>query len=63
MSYCGTLTTPPSVLRNVEWSNVEDASGPILRRAVSGAILRDDRIEIAFDADKGDYVLGISSSF
>jgi hypothetical protein len=53
-----TATVTASALRNVEWSSVADASGPILRRAALGAILSDDRVEIAFDVERGTYELG-----
>lgn len=70
MSNCGTATQAPTrtrrtadaVLRTTEWSNAADASGPILRRAAAGALLRDDRIQVAYDHHRGEYVLGISSS-
>ena len=55
-------TSPASVLRNVEWSNSTDASGPILRRAAHGAILHDARVEIGFDLVRGEYVLGLTTA-
>ncbi len=58
---CTTATA--SVLRNVEWSNSTDASGPILRRAAHGAILHDARVQIGFDRERGEYVLGLTSTY
>jgi hypothetical protein len=55
-------TSTASVLRNVEWSTVADASGPILRRAAHGAIMHESRIEISFDRARGEYVLGLTSA-
>lgn len=55
-------TSTASVLRNVEWSNSTDASGPILRRAAHGAILHDARVQIGFDLVRGEYVLGLTTA-
>lgn len=60
MTNCDTTTTP-TVLANTEWSTVADASGPILRRAATGALLQESRVELAFDAERGEYVLGIAA--
>lgn len=50
-------TTTESVLRNVEWTNVADASGPILRRAALGAVVQEARLELGYDWDRGEYEL------
>ena len=50
------------MLRNVEWSNSTDASGPILRRAAHGAVLHDTRVQIGFDRERGEYVLGLTTT-
>lgn len=55
-----TASPAATALRNVEWSTVEDASGPILRRATLGAVLTDDRVQIAFDVERGTYELCVS---
>lgn len=60
MKNCGT-TSEPNVLRNVEWTSVADASGPILRKAAHGALLQDSRLELCFDRTRGEYQLGIAA--
>jgi hypothetical protein len=54
-------TSTASVLRNVEWSSTTDVAGPILRRAAHGAVLHDTRVQIGFDHDRGEYVLGLTT--
>jgi hypothetical protein len=55
-------TSTASVLRNVAWSTVADASGPILRRAAHGAVLHDARVQLGFDRERGEYVLGLTAA-
>lgn len=59
MSSTCTTRRNDSVFRNVEWSATSDVAGPILRRAALGAVLADNRIQIEFDPERGEYVLGI----
>lgn len=51
-------TTTAAALRNVEWSTVVDASGPILRRATMGAVVQEHRLELSYDWERGEYELG-----
>lgn len=60
MSNSCTTTPTASVLHNVEWSTVTDAAGPILRRAAHGAILHDNRVQIRYDRERDEYVLGLT---
>ncbi len=50
-----------SVLRNVEWTSVADASAPILRKAAAAAVLHDSRLELRYDVTTGAYDLGIAA--
>lgn len=61
MSNTGTTLSTPA-LRNVEWTTVADASGPILRRAAMGAVMSDRRVQIAFNVDRGTYELALTGS-
>jgi hypothetical protein len=62
MSNTGTITLNTPALRNVGWTTVADASGPILRRAAQGAVMSDRRVQIAFNVDLGTYELALTSS-
>lgn len=59
---CNSASVSAAELRDAEWSTTADASGPILRRAAVGAIVTSARIEISFDPERGEYVLGLTES-
>ncbi len=57
---CTIDTVSASELREGDWSTTADAAGPILRRAINGAVLSSPRVQISFDAERGEYVLGLT---
>ena len=57
---CTIATVSAAELRDADWSTTNDAAGPILRRAIAGAVLSSPRVQISFDVDRGEYVLGLT---
>lgn len=53
--------TQDSVLRLTEWITIADTPAPILRKAATGALLQDSRLELHFDDASGDYLLGVAA--
>lgn len=60
MNATAATTDTATGISEADWSTTADAAGPILRRAVSGAILSSSRIQISFDRERGEYVLGLT---
>ncbi len=57
---CTNATVSAAELRDAEWSTTADAAGPILRRAAAGAVLPGGMVQISFDQERGEYVLGLT---